>query len=351
MFDRKKILSLILKEKKKFPRDWARDILMNAKYDILEIVSAAGEIRQKFFGKKVRVHQINNVQNGLCPEDCGYCGQGKGSSAPVNKYPLKSEEDIIAEAREAKSKGVFRYCMVSSGTGPSMKRVEDFARIIGRIKKEVGIETCLSAGFVSEEQAKVLKSAGLDRLNHNLNTSERCTKDIVSTHSYEDRLETLRNAKKVGLKTCSGMIVGMTEEIEDILDVAYELLEQRVPSIPINFLVPIEGNRIKIQKLSPLYCLKVLCVFRFINPNAEIRIGAGREGHLRALQGLALYPANSLFVDGYLLTKGFTKEKTYKMIMEMGFEVEGLEGLESETGGYELEGHKNILNPKTMLNA
>ena len=331
------------------PRGIAKEILEANTLDLLDLVSIAGEIRQKFFARKVKIHQINNIQNGLCPEDCGYCGQAKNSDAPVKKYPLKSEDDIVNEAKEAKDRGVFRYCMVSSGTGPTDKRVKQLANIIQRIKDEVGIKTCLSVGFVNENQAKVLKDAGLDRLNHNLNTSKRHTVEVVTTHTYEDRIATLRAAKKVGLETCSGLIVGMNESTDDILDVAYELRTREVPSIPINFLVPIEGNKITYQDLTPIYCLKILCLFRLINPKAELRMGAGSEGHLRGLQSLAFYPANSLFVDGYLLTRGFSHNKTIRMIYDAGFEVDGLEEKLLDDVDYAVEGFKSKLKPQTTL--
>ena len=337
-----------------FPREEALKVLTDENVDILKLASAAGDVRMKYFGKKVKVHQINNIQNGLCPEDCGYCGQSKDAEADLNMYSLKEEESIIQEAHEAKAKGVARYCMVASGRGPSAKRTEQLARIVKRINDEVGIKTCLSVGLVNEEQAVKLKNAGLDRLNHNLNTSERHTPNIVTTHTYQDRIDTLNAAKAAGLDNCAGMIVGLGEMIEDILDVAYELRERRVPSIPINFLVPIEGNKLyDFGQLSPEHCLRILCAFRFVNPDAEIRMGGGREGHLRSLQSMGLYPANSLFIEGYLVTRGDRKNKAFRMIEDAGFEIDGvnLEALEasaeSQGPDFEIDENPNIMHPKT----
>lgn len=338
-------------ENKPFPREDALSILASPEIDILKLTSAAGEVRLKNFGKKVKVHQINNIQNGYCPEDCGYCGQSKDSEADINQYKMKSEDDIVAEAHEAKKKGVYRYCMVSSGRGPNDKRTEDLTRVIQRITDEVGIKTCLSVGLVDDEQAKKFKAAGLDRLNHNLNTSEKHTPNIVSTHTYEDRINTLNAAKNAGLDNCAGMIVGMGETDDDILDVAYELRKREVPSIPINFLVPIEGNKLfDFDQLNPERCLKILCVFRLINPNAELRMGGGREGHLRGLQSLALYVANSLFIEGYLVTRGDRKHKAFRMIEDAGFEIDGinLESLEeSSADRFAIDENPDIMNPKT----
>lgn len=334
-----------------FPRTLALAILSDPDIDLLRLITAAGEVRMTYFGRQVMLHRINDIQNGLCPEDCGYCAQSKISEAPIKKYPLKSEEEIIQEAHAAKAKGVYRYCMVSSGRGPTAERTQHLAHIIRRIKTEVGIQTCLSAGLVDQEQATLLKEAGLDRLNHNLNTSEAHTANIVSTHTFQDRINTLKAARSAGLDLCSGMIAGMGETDQDIIDVAYQLHEYQVPSIPVNFLIPVPGNPIyDCNQLTPQRCLRILCMFRFVNPKAEIRIGGGREGHLRSLQALALYPANSLFVEGYLATRGHSADQVYQLIRDAGFEVAGDGSPSSDlrsTSQYQLDDNPNILNPKT----
>ncbi|MCK5710036.1 MAG: biotin synthase BioB [Deltaproteobacteria bacterium] len=336
---------------KNFSREDAVTILEDSGVDILHLAAAAGEVRMATFGKKVMIHQINNIQNGLCPEDCGYCGQSKISKAPLNKYAMKDEDEIVREAHEAKSRGVYRYCMVASGRGPGDRTTAKLAKVIRRINEEVGIKTCLSAGIVNESQAKTLKEAGLDRLNHNLNTSEAHTPNVVSTHGYSDRLETLRAAKQAGLDTCSGIIVGMGESNYDILDVAYSLRDMEVPSIPVNFLIPIPGNPLyDFDQLTPQRCLRILCAFRFISPKSEIRMAGGREGHLRGLQTLALYPANSLFVEGYLVTRGDKANKVFQMIYDAGFEPESDDGSSLElspSGEFMLDDNPDIMNPKT----
>lgn len=305
-----------------FPVEEALTILKDPNINFLELIAAAGEVRMATFGRKVMLHRINNIQSGLCPEDCGYCGQSKISKAAIENYPIKSEEIIIQEAREAKAQGAYRYCMVSSGRGPTMKRTQQLAQIIQRINTEVGIKTCLSVGLVDIEQARILKKAGLDRLNHNLNTSEQHTPQIVTTHSFQERIKTLEVARQSDLDICSGMIVGMGESIQDILEVAYKLREIGASSIPVNFLIPISGNPLfDFNQLTPQWCLKILCLFRFVNPKAEIRIGGGREVHLRGLQALALYPANSMFVEGYLVTKGTPIDQVCQLIADAGFEV------------------------------
>jgi biotin synthase len=191
----------------------------------------------------------------------------------------------------------------------------------------VPVRICVSVGLLDEPKARRLKAAGVDRLNHNLNTSERHYPEICTTHTYADRIATLRAARAAGLEQCSGLIAGMGEEDADLIEVALALRELEVPSIPVNFLLPIAGNPLQSDgSLTPERALRVLAMMRLANPRAEVRIAAGREGHLRSLEVLSLWPANSLFVEGYLTTKGKSATDTYRMIRDAGFVVEGPEG-------------------------
>ena len=304
--------------------DEARRILDGEGFELLPLVHAAFIPRERHFGRRVMVHVLNNVQNGLCPEDCGYCSQSRDSDAAIRKYPMKDEAQILAEAEQAARAGASRYCMVMSGRGPTVAGARKLAGIVRKVKERYPIEVCLSVGILGEEHARILAEAGLDRLNHNLNTSESQYAEICSTHSYADRVNTLRAAKKCGIEPCSGLILGMGEQTADVVEVAFRLRELEVPSIPVNFLIPIEGNPVlEDGSLTPERCLRALCMMRLVNPRAEIRVAGGREGHLRSLEALALWPANSLFVEGYLTTKGDVVRDTYRMIREAGFEVEG----------------------------
>ena len=302
----------------------ARRILDGEDTALLPLLHAAYQPREKHFGRKVMVHVLNNVQNGLCPEDCGYCSQSKDSTSKIRKYPMKSGDEILAEAGRAARAGASRYCMVLSGRGPTLKRTHELAAVIRKVKATHPIEVCLSVGLLDAEHAKILAEAGLDRLNHNLNTSESHYAEICSTHTYADRIATLEAARASGIEPCSGLIVGMGETSHDVVEVAFRLRELQVPSIPVNFLIPIDGNPVQDDNsLTPERCLRALCMMRFVNPSAEIRVAAGREGHLRGLEALALWPANSLFVEGYLTTKGDAVSETYRMIHDAGFEVAG----------------------------
>jgi biotin synthase len=256
---------------------------------------------------------------------------------------MKSDEEMLEEARTAYSKGASCYCMVFAGRQASQSRIDRLKRVLAQIKSEFpGKEICVSTGFVSNEGAVELKRAGLDRLNHNLNTSESHYPNICTTHTFADRLNTLLAAKSAGLKVCSGMIVGMGEEHADIIDVARRLRALKAESIPVNLLVPIEGNLLSPQEsnLTPDFILRTLCLFRFLNPSSEIRVAAGRELHLRSMEVMALYPANSLFLQGYLNAKGASNARTLRMIKDAGFSIK------SETDLDELIGSEN---PKAEL--
>jgi biotin synthase len=294
---------------------------------LLPLLHEARVAREHAFGNRVRVHILNNAQNARCPEDCGYCSQSAVTNAPLRPYPWKPKEELIAEARRAHAAGAFRYCMVASGRGPTDRQIEFLADAVRAIRAEVPVRICVSVGLLDEPKARALKEAGVDRLNHNLNTSERRYPEICSTHTYADRVATLLAARAAGLEQCSGLIAGMGEADDDLVEVALELRRLEVPSIPVNFLLPIEGNPIQSDgSLTPERALRVLAMMRLANPRAEVRIAAGREGHLRSLEALSLWPANSLFVEGYLTTKGKSAVDTYRMIRDAGFVVEGPEG-------------------------
>ncbi len=300
----------------------AEQILLDPDIEILDLVNAAFHIRRVRWGKTVQVHILNNAANGKCPEDCSYCTQGKKSSVPIEEYSMKTSDEILEEARLAYENGAFRYCMVFSGRGPSAQRTTELARLVRQIKEKYPLEVCVSAGLLDDDKAETLAAAGLDRLNHNLNTSEEHYAEICTTHTYQDRINTLRAAKRNGIEMCSGLIAGMGEPASDLVEIAQTLRSLGAESIPVNFLLPFEGNDLVDPiGLTPEYCLRVLSMFRFVNPTAEIRIAAGREFHLRSLEPLALYPANSLFLEGYLNAKGAASNRTYQMIVDAGFEI------------------------------
>ena len=303
-------------------RDTCLQILTDKRVELLSLLDAAFAVRKHFHGKEVTVHIINNVSNGLCSEDCNYCPQSKSSAAEIAAYPEKTAEEIVNEAEQAFEAGAHRYCMVYAGRRPSIRRTTRIAELVKVIKSRFPIEVCVSAGIMDETSTSLLKEAGLDRLNHNLNTSAARYNSICTTHTFADRLNTLKAARKVGLEVCSGIIAGMGETNAELVELALTLRELEAKSIPVNFLLPIAGNKLDdARNLSPEYCLRILCLFRFLNPSTEIRTAAGREYHLRSLEVMSLYPANSLFMDGYLNTRGMNRKDTLQMIVDAGFTI------------------------------
>ena len=298
-------------------------VLQTPDEKVPELLDAAFRVRHHYFGKRVQIHMLMNAKSGLCPEDCHYCSQSSVSTAPIDKYPLVSREKLLEGAMKAKAAGAVRFCMVNSGRGPTDKEIQEMAEVVREIKSKVPINICCSLGLLTEAKAKILKEAGVDRVNHNLNTSQRHHPNICTTHTYEDRVATVEHLKSVGLSPCCGGIIGMGETEDDIMDLALALRELDVDSIPVNFLHPIPGTPLNgARHLTPQRCLKALCLFRFVNPKKEIRVAGGREINLRSLQPLSLYPANSIFVNGYLTTPGQKDTDAHRMIEDLGFEIE-----------------------------
>jgi biotin synthase len=290
--------------------------------DLLDLLSAAFRIRRRFFGKSVQLYFLINAKSGLCPEDCSYCSQSRVSKAAIPKYNILDRERLLDGARIAHERNAKTYCIVISARGPNERELQAVEELIPEIKRQYNLKICTSLGLLTPEQAERLKACGVDRVNHNVNTSSDYYAQICSTHTYQDRLATLRVVRQAGMEICSGGIIGMGEADTDVVRMALELREVEAESIPINFFNAIDGTPLEgVDGLTPQYCLKVLCLFRFANPSREIRIAAGRELHLGSLQPLGLYPANSLFVGDYLTTKGQAPEADYAMIEELGFTV------------------------------
>jgi biotin synthase len=287
------------------------------------LFARAAAAREQYFGKAVRIHILDNIQNGRCAEDCGYCAQRRAAASGIEEYPLKSADEIFADAQAARAMGAYRFCMVMSGTGPSTNTTEKIAELVERITRELELKVCLSTGLVDAAKAQRLAEAGLDRYNHNLNTSAAHYREICTTHSYADRVRTIEAVSAAGIGICSGVIAGLGETPTDLIDAALALKRLRVISIPVNFFIPVPGHAIRTaQALTPEYCLRVLTVFRLIHPDSEVRIAAGREGHLRSLQSMALYVANSLFAEGYLNVKGSKMRETLQLIRDAGLVAE-----------------------------
>lgn len=291
--------------------------------ELPELLAAAFKVRRYYFGKRVQIHVLKNIKSGLCPEDCHYCSQSSISQAPIDRYPLLSKETLLEGALQAKEAGAVRYCMVASGRSPTERETDQIAEVVREIRGRVPIQICACLGLLNEAKAKTLQQAGVERVNHNLNTSRRHHPNVCTTHTYDDRVETVKIVREAGMSTCCGGIMGMGETQNDVMDWALALRDLDVDSIPVNFLHPIPGTPFEgLHEVTPQRCLKILCLVRFVNPSKEVRVGGGREVNLRSLQPMSLYPANSLFVNGYLTTPGQKATEAHRMIEDLGFEIE-----------------------------
>ncbi|MEX2308443.1 MAG: biotin synthase BioB [Pirellulales bacterium] len=290
--------------------------------ELLELLAAVYRVRRRWFGNQVQLYFLMNAKSGLCPEDCAYCSQSRVSEAEIPRYNLLSREKLLDGARVAAESAARTYCIVISARGPNEREMRAVTSIVPEIKKKFNLKICACLGLLTPEQAEQLKACGVDRVNHNLNTSDSFYGEICTTHTFADRMATLRAVRDAGLEMCSGGIIGMGERRQDVVELALALRDLGVQSIPVNFLNPIDGTPLAGRwDLNPRYCLKVLAMFRLVNPNREIRIAGGRELHLGSMQALGLYAANSIFVGDYLTTKGQSPEADYQMIRDLGFEI------------------------------
>lgn len=300
----------------------ALEMLASPDEHLLDLLAAAYKLRYRAFGNTVQLYFLMNAKSGLCPEDCTYCSQSKVATSDIPRYNILSRDKLMDGARVAYERQSKTYCIVISARGPNEREMQAITAIVPEIKQHYDLKICACLGLLTPDQAARLKACGVDRVNHNLNTSSEFYQQICTTHEFSDRLETLRAVREAGMELCSGGILGMGERPADIVSMAFELQALQVESIPVNFLNPVEGTPLAgHRQITPRDCLRALAMFRFVNPTSEIRIAGGRELHLGSLQCLGLYPANSLFVGDYLTTKGQLPEEDYRMIEQLGFVV------------------------------
>lgn len=298
-------------------------ILQSDDGELLTVMQAAYRIRREYYGNKVKLNMIVNAKSGMCPEDCGYCSQSIVSEAPIEKYAWLTKEKILEGARESIRRKAGTYCIVASGRRPSNRELEHVVEAVKEIRATTDLKVCCCLGFLSEQHAAQLAEAGVHRYNHNLNTSKDNYANITTTHTYDQRVETVKQATTSGMSPCSGAIFGMGESLEERVQIAFALKELDADSIPCNFLNAIDGTPMEGRKeLTPRMCLKILAMMRFVNPSKEIRVAGGREVNLRSLQPLGLYAANSIFIGDYLTTSGQAHTDDWGMIEDMGFEIE-----------------------------
>lgn len=283
------------------------------------MIARANRVRAKYAGATVELCNILNAKSGACAQDCKFCAQSGHHVTGVSSYPLKSKQEMIEAARHAKAIGAHRFDIVTSGNTLSAREIEIIADSVSEITRTIGIKMCASLGSMSEESFRLLKKAGLTRYHHNIETSPRYFKKIVTTHTFEDRVKTIKAAKKAGLEVCSGGIIGLGETMDDRVEMALILKKLSVDSVPLNVLVAIKGTGLEHQK--PLSCeeaLRTFAIFRIILKDKILKIAAGRESVLRDFQSsVFMAGANGMLIGGYLTIRGRSPEEDHALVREV----------------------------------
>ena len=284
-----------------------------------ELILLADRVRREFAGAKIDLCNILNAKSGLCAEDCKFCSQSARHATGINTYSLKKKEEMLEAAKQAKDIGAERFDIVTSGDRLSKEELKIITEAIYEITTKIGIKMCASLGSMTEEGFILLKKAGLTRYHHNLEASPRFFPQIITTHTFEERLATIKAAKKAGLEVCSGGIIGMGETMEDRIEMALILKELEVDSVPINILVPIKGTALEARNtLSPMEAIRSIALFRIILKDKIIKIAAGRESILKDFQALAFMAgANGMLIGGYLTIRGRPVEEDWKLVEEI----------------------------------
>ena len=294
--------------------------------DLWDLLYWANKIRQENFGDKIKVCSIVPGRLGGCDQDCKFCAQSVRYNTSVDKKAsLLSDEEILRAAKQAKSDGVGNFGIVYSGKAVTDSEFERLEKLIREIKSEIGVSVCASLGIVDSDRARRLADAGVERYNHNLETSERFFPNIVSTHKYAERTATIKAVEAVGMGVCSGGIFGIGESDEDRVDMALKLRELGVDMVPMNFLHPIEGTPLgEMETLKPLEILRIVAIYRFILPKVHLKVAGGRVLNLRDMQSWMFYAgATSILSGNYLTTAGRAVEEDMQMLRDLGLRVDG----------------------------
>lgn len=295
-----------------------------SKEELQDLLYWSNRIREKYFGNEIRVCSIVPGRLGGCDQDCAFCAQSVRHDTEIGKsVKVLSDEEILNAAKDAKEKGVPHFGIVYSGRAITDKELSRIEKLIAKIKSDYGMGVCASLGIISADQAKRLVAAGAERYNHNLETSERYFSKIVTTHKYCERVKTIKTALDAGLKVCGGGIFGIGESEADRLDMAFQLRDLGVDMVPMNFLHPIEGTPLgNAQKLEPMEILRIIAMYRFILPKANLKVAGGRVLNLRDLQSWMFKAgATSMLTGNYLTTAGRSVEEDMQMLADLGLKV------------------------------
>ena len=287
-----------------------------------ELCQSADRIRRHFCSNRFDICTIINGKSGRCSENCKFCAQSAHHHTGVTEYALLSEQEIVAQAQKNHEQGVLRYSIVTSGRRLSEQEVDEMSRVVASIKQKVGISVCVSFGLLEEQQFRKLKEAGVTRVHNNLETSRRYFPQICTTHTFDDKIRAIRAAQAAGLSVCSGGIMGLGETIQDRIDMAMSLRDLGIKSVPINMLNPIPGTPFAHNpKLSQTDMQRIVAIYRFVLPDASIRLAGGRGLLADKGKSCFLSGANAAISGDMLTTSGITTQTDIKLLNELGFEV------------------------------
>lgn len=288
--------------------------------DVFNLVAGADLIRNSFFKKQIHLCTICNAKSGRCSEDCSFCSQSGFHKSAIDIYPLLSREKLISIPASLEGTPVNRFSYVTSGRGLPSDEVAMIADVVSGLGK-TGLSFCASLGIILDQDFSVLKKAGLTRYHHNLETAQSHFGKICTTHSFEERVQTIQRAKKAGLEICSGGIFGIGETDNQVLELALELKALDVDAIPLNFLAPIAGTRLEgFSGLTPLRCLKIIALFRYVLPDKDIFICGGRQLNLKRLEPFMFHAgASGIMTGNYLTTQGAVLDADLELMREMLF--------------------------------
>jgi biotin synthase len=292
--------------------------------DITDLAAVANRVRDEFNGNKIDLCSLLNAKSGRCSEDCAFCAQSAHYKTEAPIYPLMSADQMVREAKEAQKRGTGRFCLISSGRQLDDKEFEVILNGLDRIRKETSLDLDCSLGTLSVEKAEALKKVGVTRYNHNLETAESHFSKMCTTHSFQDRVQTIEVLKEQGFSICCGGIIGLGESPQQRLELAFSLRQLGIDCIPFNILNPRPGTPLeRSESVPPLEIIKTIAIFRLIIPRGTIKIAGGREANLRDVQSLALLAgANGLILGNYLTTLGRNTEDDLTMIKDVGFEIQ-----------------------------
>jgi biotin synthase len=313
----------VLGEGRRIAREEARALVDLPAASLPSLLALAHEVRRRWWGDGVELESLISAKTGGCPEDCAFCSQSMHYDSPARRHPFLPQDEVLAAARATAASGATHFCIVVAVRGPDRRLMGQVLRAVEAVRRETGLEVDCSLGILDRPQAEALRDAGVHRYNHNLEASRSFFPQIVTTHTWEERAETCRLVRDVGMGLCSGGILGMGETWEQRIELAYELAELEPDEIPLNFLNPRPGTPLALRRpLRPTDALRAIAIFRLVFPDRILRYAGGRELVMRDLQALGLVGGiNGMIVGNYLTTAGQPVAEDLRMLEDLGMPV------------------------------